>query len=163
MAVIDDIKYAKPYHIAELIEQHGTGGNFEAETTTADADISTEKAAFITDMETAVNATSLSGGDKTALITAITAALNSNIDDTITATVDIQNVLQVAKDNYDALVQTSALTYPCPECSRLGQVAQYDVEGNDLGTKVESTLCNGLGYTDVQYRRHPTQSGFIPV
>lgn len=158
-----DILYSKPYHIAEMVSQYGTGGNWDGNTTTAEADITTEKAAFIADMETAVNATSLSGGDKTALILAITAALEAHIIDAPVANVNIATVLQLVKDNFDTLIEGEGYTYACPECSTTGQITQYDSDGADLGIKIESGLCSGFGFTTVQYRRHPTQVGFIQV
>lgn len=160
---LSDIKYVKPYHVQELITQYDTGGNWEDGTSSVEVDITAEKATCVADLNTAVDATTLSSGDKATLKVALEAALNASFPDLLTVYDPIIEVLQTVKDNYDALVQTDGKTFACPECQRLGQFPVYDAEGVDTGDKQESSLCDGFGYTEVQYRRHPTQQGFITV
>lgn len=160
---LSDIKYVKPYHVQELITQHDAGGNWQHYTASVEVDITTEKASCVSDLNIAVDATTLSSGDKATLKVSLEAALNASFPYLLTVDAPIIDVLQTVKDNYDALVQTDGKTYACPECQRLGQFPVYDAEGTDTGDKQESSLCEGFGYTDVQYRRHPTQSGFITV
>jgi hypothetical protein len=171
---------ARPFHAKELREQFDTGGEWAADTYTADITtqngaVSTDVTNEISDSATAIyaliDATSLSTPEKDALKddvqtemealrVAILASLNTNLPDSLP--LPIVTALEAAYQTYKTEDET-AHDFTCPQCSGAGKVPIYDATGTPTGDYRECPLSDGYGNTEIEYVVDPSTLTYIPA
>lgn len=87
--------------------------------------------------------------DETAFNTAVDSLKIDIAADAATTVTPIVDVLEQVRADYVTLAQANSLTNSCPQCQTAGYTTEDQILGNGSTTLVESSVCEGYGYTAV--------------
>lgn len=152
-----DIYLAKPSDALDIKQWYDSGDEYTAGIDTAQV---------ITDIDT--EAATLKAGypyaSQEALDAAVDAAMNAiktSIATNVTAPT-FHDILDVVNADMIGVIQGDTTTFPpagaiyvCPECSGDGKRENLETDGTPTGIYQRSELCDGFGYTEVQYIKNP--------